>query len=110
MAYDEAVAKRLRDLLGSRPNASEKKMFGGSVIMYRGHMLIGVAGSSLMARVGPDQHDEALSEPHVRVMDFTGTPMRGYVFIDPPGFESDEQLDNWVGKCVRFNMSMPAKK
>lgn len=54
MAYDEGVAERLRELFADHPGATEKKMFGGMAFMYRGHMLLGIMGESLMARVGPD--------------------------------------------------------
>lgn len=63
-----------------------------------------------MARVGPEQYAQALSCPHVRVMDFTGKPMRGYVFVDPPGFESDSDLSTWALRCHRFVSSLPPKK
>jgi hypothetical protein len=109
MAYDEGVAERLRDLFVDRPGISEKKMFGGLAFMYRGHMLVGILGNSLMARVGPTEYAGALSHPHVREMDFTGKPMKGYVYVDPAGIESDTDLGKWVGLCLRFNESLPAK-
>ena len=109
MAYDEGVAERLRDLFVDRPGITEKKMFGGLAFMYRGHMLVGILGDSLMARVGAAEYADSLMRPHVREMDFTGRPMKGYVYVDPAGFESDTDLSNWVGLCIRFNESLPAK-
>ena len=92
MAYDEGLAERLRDVLNSRPGISEKKMFGGLAFMSRGYMFIGILGDVLMARVGPEYYREALTRLNVREMDFTGKPMKGYVFVDPPGFETDPDL------------------
>lgn len=109
MAYDEGVAERLRDLFVDRPGITEKKMFGGLAFMYRGHMLVGIIDDSLMARVGPDGYAAVLKQPHVREMDFTGKPMKGYVYVDPAGFESDNDLGRWVGLCIQFNKSMPLK-
>jgi TfoX/Sxy family transcriptional regulator of competence genes len=109
VAYDEGLAERLREMLPSRA-ISEKKMFGGVALMSRGYMFLGIAGDVLMARVGPEHYEEALSLPHVRVMDFTGKPMKGYVFVDPPGFESDEDLSAWVERCYRFVQTLPPKK
>ena len=109
MAYDESVAERLRDLFVDRPGITEKKMFGGLAFMYRGHMLVGILRDSLMARVGPTEYAASLKHPHVREMDFTGKPMKGYVYVDPAGFESDSDLNKWVGLCIRFNESLPAK-
>lgn len=63
-----------------------------------------------MARVGPANYDVALSHSHVREMDFTGKPMKGYVFIDPPGFEDDTALSAWVHQCLLFVQSLPPKQ
>lgn len=109
MAYDEGVAERLREVFADRPGLTEKKMFGGLAFMYRGHMLMGVIGESLMARVGPSGYAQALKRPHAREMDFTGKPMQGYVYVDPAGFESDPDLGEWVDLCLRFNASLPPK-
>jgi hypothetical protein len=110
MAYDAGLAERLTEILQSRQDITEKKMFGGLAFMSGGHMFVGILGDVLMARVGPEYHDTALSRPHVRKMDFTGRPMKGYVFVDPPGFESDSALSDWVQRCVRFVQTLPPKK
>ena len=110
MSYDEGLAERLRETLRSRRGISEKKMFGGLAFISRGYMFIGITGDSLMARIGPGYYEQALSRPHVRVMDFTGKPMKGYVFVDPAGFESDSDLSDWVHRCHRFVQSLPPKK
>jgi hypothetical protein len=110
MSYDEGLAERLREALASQQDVSEKKMFGGLAFMSRGYMFIGITGAILMARVGPEGYQQALSRRHVRVMDFTGKPMKGYVFVDPPGFESDQDLSEWVDRCHRFVQSIPSKK
>jgi hypothetical protein len=110
MPYDEGLAVRLRKTLKSRRGISEKKMFGGLAFMSRGYMFIGITGNVLMARIGPEYYQQALSRPHVRVMDFTGKPMKGYVFIDPPGFEHDSDLSDWVRRCHQFVQSLPPKK
>jgi len=109
MAYDEGLAERLRDQFVDRPGITEKKMFGGLAFMYRGHMLVGILGDSLMARVGPTEYADALKRPHVREMDFTGKPMKGYVYVDEAGFESDTDLSTWIGLCLRLNESLPPK-
>ncbi len=109
MAYDEGLAERLRDQFVDRRGITEKKMFGGLAFMYRGHMLVGILGDSLMARVGPTEYADAIKRPFVREMDFTGKPMKGYVYVDPAGFESDSDLSTWIGLCLRFNESLPPK-
>lgn len=109
MAYDEGVAQRIREVLDDRPGVTEKKMFGGIAFMLDGYMFVGVQDDALMARVGPDNHQAALARPGARPMDFTGRPMKGYVYVDPAGFESDEELADWVNECAAFVQTLPPK-
>jgi TfoX/Sxy family transcriptional regulator of competence genes len=109
MAYDEGLAERLRDIFNEHPGVSEKKMFGGLAIMLHGNMCVGILGETLMARVGPNCYEEALRRPHARPMDFTGKPMRGYVFVAPEGFEEDTELATWVELCVAFVNTLASK-
>ncbi len=109
MAFDEGLAQRIRDCLRGRRGISERKMFGGLALMANGHMFVGVTGEKLMARVGPDEYANALKDPHVREMDFTGKPMKGYVYVDAPALESKTDLDRWVDICLRFVSSLPPK-
>ena len=108
MAYDEVVAHRVRELIIAH-NPVEKKMFGGVAFMIGGNMAVGVNKDQLMVRVGPEHHDEAVSQPHARIMDFTGKPMRGWIIVDPPGYESDDDLANWVRQGVDFAKTLPPK-
>ena len=109
MSYDEGLAERLREVLDSQEGVNEKKMFGGLAFIVRGHMCCGVSGDDLMLRVGPDQHDDALAQPHTRAMDFTGRPMKGFVYVGQEGLASDEQLEDWVGRGLNFVRSLPPK-
>ena len=109
MAYDRGLAQRIREMLEGRDGIAERKMFGGIAFMNHGHMFVGVAGSALMARIGGDRYDAALAEPHVRQMDFTGKPMKGYVFVDPPGLAADADLQRWIDGCAAFVASLPPK-
>lgn len=106
MAYNEATAARVRDLTRDHRGISERKMFGGVAFMVDEHMFIGVLGEALMARIGPAAHAQA----HVRPMDFTGKPMTGYVFVDPPGFASDAALAGWINASYELATALPAKK
>lgn len=109
MAYNEGLAERLREQLAKRRGVGEKRMFGGLCFLLHGNMVVGIAGDALMVRVGPDAHDAALARPHARPMDFTGRPMKGYVFVDPPGFDSERDLAAWVERAVRFVSRLPRK-
>jgi TfoX/Sxy family transcriptional regulator of competence genes len=109
MAYDEAVAERVRSALGNTPDVVERKMFGGIAFMLRGNMCCGVIGDRLMLRVGPKGYETALSRPHARAMDFTGKPMKGLVYVEPAGFASPRDLKKWIEKVMEFARSLPAK-
>ena len=109
MAYDEGVAQRVREALQQIQGVTEKKMFGGIAFMINGNMCAGVVGDTLMLRVGPENYEPALKQPHVRQMDFTGRPLTGYVYVAPEGFEDDADLARWIDLGWRFVRGLPAK-
>ena len=84
-------------------------MFGGIAFMVRGHMCCGVNGSNLTVRVGAEQYDEVVTLPHARPMDFTGRPMRGLVYVDSGGLDTDENLKEWVNRGMKFVSTLPPK-
>lgn len=108
MAFDERVAERLRGLFAPVPVA-EKRMFGGVAFMVRGNMCAGVVGSELMLRVGPQAYEECLRLPHAKPMDFTGKPMKGYLYIEETEELSDAELRIWLERGLRFVATLPAK-
>jgi len=109
MPYDEGLAQRLREILDERDDVIEKKMFGGIAFMVSRNMCVGIIDDTLMARVGPKQYKEALTYPHVREMDFTGKPLKGFIYVSPDGIESDGDLLQWVNLCEQFNTTLPPK-
>ena len=110
MSYDPSLARRVREAMGRRAGVTERAMFGGLAFLVDGKMFVGISGSSLLARVGTDRYEGALAQPHVRQMDFTGRPMRGYVYVDPPGLADTKNLKAWVTWCVEHVSRLPAKK
>lgn len=109
MAFDRGLAERIRDLLLPSQGVTEKKMFGGLAFMLNGYMFVGILDDKLMARVGPNAYAAALQQPHVREMDFTGKPLKGYVYVAAAGIESDAALEQWVNRCAQFVASLPPK-
>jgi len=109
MAFDESLAGRLLDSLARKKGVEEKKMFGGSGSLLHGNMLVGVWKDSLIARLGPDEGEEALLEPHVRAFDITGRPMRNWVAVEPQGVEDDDQLKAWIQRATKFVGKLAAK-
>src|SRR5262249_29505131 len=109
MAFNEALADRIRQRLARKQGGEEKKVFGGIGFRLGGNMLVGVWKDSLIVRLGPDGGDEALLEPHVREFDITGRPMKGWVLVAPEGVENDDQLTGWVQRAVDFVATLPKK-
>jgi TfoX/Sxy family transcriptional regulator of competence genes len=109
MAVDERLLERVRSALGRR-RVSEKRMFGGVAFLLRGHMCVGVLGSTLVVRVDKEKSDSLLSPPHVRPMDFTGRPMRGFLYVDGPAIRTAAALKKWVDRAVAYASALPPKK
>lgn len=109
MAYDEALAERVRDVISARDGFSELKMFGGVGFMLRGNMACGVSGDELMVRLEPGEAEKALAEEHVRVFDMTGRPLKGWILVGPEATASDEDLAGWVDAGADFAASLPPK-
>jgi TfoX/Sxy family transcriptional regulator of competence genes len=109
MAYDERVVNRLRTLFGNEPDLVVKKMFGGVGFILSGNMAVGVLNEELLVRITPEQREAALAEPHVRLADVAGRPIRGWVIIAPEGFANDATLERWVRQGVAVARSLPPK-
>ena len=109
MPYDEKTAQRVRAVFQTEPGYSERKMFGGICFMVGGNMAVGVTGNDLMVRPGPDNFEAALALPHARLMDFTGRPMKGFVYVESLGIATDAALAEWVERGAAFARSLPAK-
>src|SRR5262245_16571870 len=109
MAFDESLAARIRDALARTKGVEERKMFGGLCFLLHGNLLVGVWKDALIARRGPDEGKAALREPHVKVFDITGRPMRNWVLVEPEGIEGDDQLRDWIRRAEEFVVTLPAK-
>lgn len=111
MAYDERLAERVRGALAARNcRFEEKPMFGGLCFLVAGKMCLGVADGRLMVRLDPDTQDDALARPGCKPMDFTGRPMRGFVFVEPAGTATERRLASWVERALEFNPRARASK
>lgn len=99
MAFDEQLAARIRELLSARNDVEEKRMFGGLCFMVAGQMAVGVETTKLMVRVGPDAYADALAQPHAEPMDFTGRPLKGFVYVTPAGTKG-VALKKWIDRAI----------
>ncbi len=110
MAFNEKLADRIRESLADVPKVEEKNMFGGVCFMVDGKMCIGVVKDEMMCRIDPEQAETALEKNGCRPMDFTGRPMKGYVYISDDGMKKKKDFDYWVGLCLEFNAKAKASK
>jgi len=110
MAYNDKLADRVRKALSRQKRVEEKKMMGGLTFMVSGKMCVGVLKDELMARVGPDTYEIALRRKGCREMNFTGKPMKGFVFVSPKGTSNKRDLDYWIDLALDFNKKAKASK
>ena len=104
MAYSEDIAERARRIFGRRQvRFEEKRMMGGLCFLVDGKMCLGVEKDRLMARIGPEIYEEALRRKGCAPMDFTGRPMRGFVFIGLDGLSTNRDLAYWVDLALDYN-------
>jgi len=108
MAYDEALAERIRERVQGVAGITEKKMFGGLGFMTHGNMTVGVSGDDLIARINPDDTDAALAQPGVRIFDLSARPIRGWIMVAGESLD-DDVLDRWVAQSSAFVASLPPK-
>jgi hypothetical protein len=105
MAYDEALAERVRGVLATRPMVEEKKMFGGLTFMVDGQMCCGVMKDDLAVRTLDPTSDLAL--PHTRPLDFNGKMTTGLVLVAPAGLGDDRGLREWIQRGLDYIAANP---
>jgi len=109
LVYNEQLADKIRAVVARRKGLTEKKMFGGVAFMLYGNMFCGVVKDELLVRVGAEHNDEALTLPHVRPMDFTGKPMKGFIYVSSQAWSKDAALKKWIGMGIDYVSSLPKK-
>ena len=110
MAYDEALADRIREQLGDEPNLTEQKMFGGLAFLIGGNMAVAASGQGgLLVRADPDQSDTLVAETSARLMEMRGRQMRGWLRVDAGDVKSKRELAKWVGLGATYARSLPPK-
>jgi TfoX/Sxy family transcriptional regulator of competence genes len=110
MAYDEDLAARVRELLGTEAGITEKRMFGGLAFLVGGHMAVAASGQGgLMVRVEPGDTDALLAKPHARPFEMRGRDMQGWLRVDTEGLRTKRQLEPWVRRGVAYARSLPPK-
>lgn len=103
MAFNEKLSDRIREALMNEMDVDEKYMFGGVCYMVNGKMSVGVVGEEMMCRIGEANESVALERNGCRPMDFTGRPMKGYVYVSEVGLKRKTDFDYWIRLCLEFN-------
>lgn len=109
VACDEKLVARIRKALARTPGIVEKRMFGGVAFLMRGNMLVGVHKDALIARITPEDTDDALRDVNARIFDITGRPMRGWILVEPRGV-AGAKLARWIERARAFVRTLPASR
>lgn len=110
MAHNVELEKRIKKILKAKKKIEIKNMFGGICFMHNGNMLCGIDKNRLMVRVGPEQYESVLKMKYAKVMDITGKPMKGFIFVSEDGLKSDSNLKKWIQLGLNFTGHLPPKK
>jgi TfoX/Sxy family transcriptional regulator of competence genes len=111
VAYDEALADRIRELLGGERDLTEQKMFGGLAFLIGGNMAVAASGQGgLLVRVDPAQSDKLVATTNARVMEMRGRQMQGWLRVDDDDVRTKRELAKWVERGATYARSLPAKR
>lgn len=111
MAYDTFLSDRIsRFFQNENVFFIEKKMFGGLSFMINDKMCVGVIKNEVMARIDPDIYEESLTKTGCNTMNFTGRPMKGFVFLSNEAIDLDENLYYWLQLALEYNPKAKSSK
>jgi TfoX/Sxy family transcriptional regulator of competence genes len=111
VAYDEDLAARIRELVGSERGVTEQRMFGGLAFLIGGNMAVSASGQGgLLLRVDPAETDALLRKSHAQPFEMRGRPMQGWLRVDAEGLRTKRQLEGWVARGIAYAKSLPSKR
>ena len=110
MAYDEGLAKRIREILADEPGVVEKRMFGGLAFVLHGNLAVSASGQGgMLLRIDPADAETLTAGPHVSRFRMRGRDMDGWLHVEPGAYDGDEALARWVDTGLAYARSLPAK-
>jgi hypothetical protein len=110
VAYDEDLADRIRELVGTERGVQEKKMFGGLAFLAGGNVAIAASGQGgVLVRVDPQQFDHVVDTTNAEVAVMRGRPMSGWLRVAPDDVATKRQLVKWVNLGLAYARGLPAK-
>ena len=110
MAYDEALAGRIRDLVGGGEDVSEQKMFGGLAFLVGGNMAVAASGQGgILVRCDPAHSNDLVAKTDARLMEMRGREMQGWLRVDDEHVRTKRRLEKWAKIGTAYARSLPAK-
>lgn len=109
MAFSNELNGRVHKIIARWKNTEHKKMFGGICYLLNGNMFCGIQADRLILRLGTRVAEQALQHTHVRSFNPTGKPMKGWVLVDKPAFQADQDLRTWLEQAKQFVKTLPSK-
>jgi TfoX/Sxy family transcriptional regulator of competence genes len=107
MAYDEALADRIRSLVAGEGGVTEQKMFGGLAFLVNGNMAVSASGQGgILVRVDPDESAQLVETTAAEEMVMRGRSMAGWLRVEP----AEDELAQWVERGVSYARSLPPKR
>ena len=111
VAYDEALAERIRKLVEAEPDMTERKMFGGLAFLIGGNMAVAASGQGgVLVRVDPEDSDGLVETTEAYPMEMRGRPMRGWLRVDSDAVKTKGELARWVDLGTTYARSLPPKR
>ena len=108
---ENLLIERMRNILIAREvDYLEKKLMGGITFMVDGKMCFGTFRDGLLCRVDPEEKEILLDHAGADIIEQKGREMKGYVFLQSEGYETDEALEFWIKKCLEYNPKAKASK
>ncbi|HKG43664.1 MAG TPA: TfoX/Sxy family protein [Gaiellaceae bacterium] len=111
MAYDEALAERIRALVASQRGVAEQNMFAGLAFLVGGNLAVAASGQGgILVRVDPAESDELVETTPAEPMEMRGRSIPGWLRVEGPEVEGDDELSKWVERGVGYARSLPPKR
>jgi TfoX/Sxy family transcriptional regulator of competence genes len=111
VAYDEALADRIRELLADESALTEQKMFGGLAFLVGGNMAVAASGQGgILVRVDPADADRLVATSKAHLMEMRGRELKGWLRVDAADVRTKRDLSRWVNLGATYAGSLPAKR